>query len=234
MNPITAYTPARDSAPQIEAVIHLLEQHADRHGELIDALLMTPDRLQQCWHEHQQTQLRHYKRSHFRLNLFSENEATLLQDEEETFAGRVYRYWNEHLRQLAHTSFPHQPEAGCMQKICQWISASALQAGLAQKLETALEGYNGVSTASVACASRELNEFITWLGYKTLAPELRPRSRINPGRPIFAPLPPEKNTLPLLRLDEKPSYSNVAYIGDWLVALHARALELSTVSSPTG
>ncbi|QLA68122.1 hypothetical protein HWQ17_10945 [Enterobacter pasteurii] len=216
---------------EVDAVIHTLEAHVARHGELMNALLIQPEQLRQRWQECQQAQLYQYEGPRFQLEPLSGNEKCCAPIHKTSFAFQAYQYWIEHLQRLAQPPCPPELEAGCMQKICEWIIFSAQQAGLASRLDAKLQHYDHMLAASLTCAAMEVNEFVTWLGYKEISPDLRPRSKANPGRAIFSPLPHDERPLPLTRLGEQPSYRNEAYISDWLIALYARGLEQNTVKA---
>lgn len=211
----------------IDDVVHVLQEHANRHGELIDALLIAPDDLRQCWQQHQQSQLEENERARFRLNLFNESPQPSAEENEVHFALKAYQCWIDHLERCALITVNHEPERSCRQKICQWLIEFANQLDLQERLKAALAPYQHNAEASISCVCSELNEFVSWLGYKDEPQELRPNSRVQQGLVIFSRDPEKDQLTSLSRLADEPTYSNFPYIGDWIVALYTRVQALS-------
>lgn len=226
MNTVTL-PPLEAITQYVETVVISLQEQAHHHGELINALMITPEELHNCWLDHQRMQLEEYERSRFRLNLFDNTHSSENVPHEDSFAAMAWQCWVKHLQQLKDVQASSSLDSNTWCNICQWLIDCGEATGLPQRLKDALEPYQQNATASVASACLELNEFITWLGYKDVAHELRPFSRINKKRRIFT-LPNNLiDSTQLRELGEKTRYINVDYIGDWLVAFRTRVLTLT-------
>lgn len=209
-----------------EALLRVLQARSDRHGELLDGLAINEQQLEQvadavaCASEPSVLP--------FTMNLLDETLNAEVGSNEDNFAARAWRCWINHIREKG---FDMALADRCgltpeeLQLLCQIVILTSYETYLQHHLTNELEDFAGHPAARIGCAARILNEFTTWLGYNRIAPEARPQSKINQGTTLFSPLSNTMRHAPLPCL-EAVAHSNIAWLGDWLIALVNRAITL--------
>lgn len=208
---------------EAESLLKILQSRSDRHGELLDGLAIQEQQLNKL----ADSSLSASEPSvlPFAINLLDEAPEDQAFNREDNFAARAYRCWINHIRDKG---FDAALANRCgitladLQQLCQIMIWTSYETNLQQYLATALVDFSGNADASICCATRILNEFITWLGYDCMPSEDRPLSKINQGTTLFTPPKDIMRDAALPHLDTVMN-SNITWLGDWLIALLNRA-----------
>lgn len=214
---------------QAEALVRTLQSQAEKHGELIDRLILSRDTLQQGWMLTQQKAIKPSGKLKISINLFDDAENDVLpQGQIQSFGQKVFSLWVSHLCRLSQKSmslaFSWLPQAQ-FQTLCTILIDTAYRIGLPQTLEKTLAPYSNNASMAITCASNVIGDYISWLGYDAIDQKHRPASRIVKGACIFAPAPQADARTRITRLGSDILQDNARYIFDWMVALLARAAE---------
>lgn len=211
---------------EAEELLRALQARSDRHGELLNELAITEQALEtiiiQSDQEGESTVLP------FIINLLDDDDSSLILDKDKSnFATSVYRHWINHIRKKG---FDTELAQRCgltpqqLQMLCHILIQTSYKTGLQTHLANMIDDFKDHPIASVCCSCRILNEFITWLGYDRVTPDMRPESRIHRGTTLFNSPRKTLHDTSLIDLDHQV-HSNIAWLGDWLIALYCRTLE---------
>ncbi|AHG23024.1 hypothetical protein Z042_24710 [Chania multitudinisentens RB-25] len=214
-----------NKAQLAKSTVKALQPRIALHGELLEQLLPNRQLLRQLY-------LRPTQRIAdplaVALNLFGELPDLLEDDQHLTDA--VQMLWINQLRALADNVSLLEVLA-----IPSWVLATladelitaSFRLGIWQQLAEVLaetahtnHRWQNPSERQITAVRAVLGDFVTWLGFQSVAPALRPASRINPGYPIFTPSH-HPATSRLTQLPSKPVNNSAIYLYDWLVGLHA-------------
>ncbi|WP_058913539.1 virulence factor SrfC family protein [Entomohabitans teleogrylli] len=224
----SALLPASDDrqAEPAKALVRTLQSRAPRFSELLERLTLPRDTIHQCWLEHQQQQ---QIPALPELDLFvSDDTPSPAAQGLNCFSRRLYQRWVNHLRQLSHNPSQRSPcslPAATLQALCDLLIDSAYRLQLPAILEDAVARHQDNMALAISSAENGINNFVGWLGYQQIAPELRPRSKVNKETAVFAPARQASAARRLTQLGEPPAQGNACYFYDWLVALYHRAME---------
>jgi len=218
-----------DHRPPSEPMIRALQAQAAKHGNLIDQLMLSRDTLHECWLQQQQNEAKQPARLLLNVDLFADTAPVSESPQQpNSFAAQVFALWVNHLMQCCYNRITADVtglEAPVLQHLCEVLIATAYRLGLDRTLEKTLAQQDDNGLMAVTHAGNILNDFVTWLGYNSVATEHRPASRVNRGSVIFEPVAQASASVRLDRLGEEVTQGNAKYIYDWLVALLTRATE---------
>lgn len=214
---------------QVRGLIKKLQNHIDRHGDLLAALDLPHGLLlqyQALYSQKQSCQL--YPRT-LVIDLFAEPQ-TLKHEtvDGQDFAALVHKAWVNHLRQLT----PQHPllkaialEPSQLRVLCRLLISFSYRYDLSAALRDRLKQTEECPEAEVACASAAIGDFITWLGYAGTASQERPLSRVNSPAAIFTPVQQASVAQRLTQLKPRSLNQGTRWAYDWLVALYSRIKE---------
>lgn len=216
-----AHYHVKKAAPvDAEASIRALQRQASRHGDILAALLPAVATLQAlCDTPDAAPVTRAQGLFDPNLDLFAEPLAPSEQTgaSQGSLATRTHQLWINHVRQWS-----HQPEQARLldlePSVLAWLGETLIVASYRLKLDAQLEKIANDEGVCGALLYAGLGNFITWLGVNDLPVAERPASRVNPGKPVFAPQP-GCNTR-LTKLNEQPTHAATGYVYDWLVMLY--------------
>lgn len=210
---------------ETEDLLRTLQTRSDRHGELLDGLIIDESMLKT---------LSYPSASHDESSVFP-GTINLLDDVHPgrtktagKFAAKVYQLWINHIRDQGFNDTLKSRSgltARELSMLSQIVIQASYEANLQEYLMYALEDFDSNAVAGICCATRVLNEFITWLGYNFIPSENRPLSKMNTDSALFTPPDRVMNNTPLLCSDNTVS-GNIIWLGDWLIALSNRAVML--------
>ncbi|PIJ49528.1 hypothetical protein BL250_11990 [Erwinia sp. OLTSP20] len=232
-------------------VIKALQQRTGVHGELLERLLPTRDSLRYLFIQQHQRELAQHDGSTLgtahpfsigiSLDLLSTTPQALVSPQIDTpsggehavFAHQVYCFWINHLRQLPDNR-SLQLLLDVSKPVLEMLTTELITGSLRLEIEQALQIALSDSTLNalpvkhlaerqVSLALGVLSDYVTWLGFQTLAEDQKPDSRIHPGAKIFArpvSIPPAAAGQRLARLPEVALNNAAYYIYDWLIALN--------------
>ncbi|QLK62456.1 hypothetical protein GE278_17495 [Enterobacteriaceae bacterium Kacie_13] len=219
---------AGDHTPP-EQLIRALQAQAAKHGYLINQLMLPRDTLAQCWLQQSQKEVKQPAGLLLSVDLFADTAPAMgAVQQPDSFATQVFTLWVNHLTQLSHNRAAADATgltAAMLRRLCEELITTAFRLGLNRTLEKTLANQDDVAAMAVTHAGNIFSDFVTWLGYNSVAIENRPASRINQGNVIFAPATQANASARLDRLGEEVIQGNAKYIYDWLVALLSRATE---------
>lgn len=208
------------STVDAEQAIRALQRQASRHGDILAALLPsvatlqalcdTPDAApatgaQGLFDQH--------------IDLFAEPLTTDAQAGavQGSLATRTHQLWINHVRQWS-----QQPEQARLLElepsVLAWLGETLIVSSYRYKLDAQLDAIARDEGVCGALLYAGLGNFITWLGVNEMAVESRPVSRVNAGKPVFAPQP--GCNVRLTKLSEQPAHAATGYVYDWLVTLY--------------
>ncbi|WP_333893092.1 virulence factor SrfC family protein, partial [Atlantibacter subterraneus] len=156
------------------------------------------------------------------IDLFAEpqsddSSATATQD---TLATRTHQLWINHVR-----LWSQQPEQARLldlePAVLAWLVETLIVTSYRLRLDVQLDAIAREEGVCGALLYAGLGNFITWLGVNDLPPDARPASRVNIGKPVFAPQP--GCNARLTKLSEQPAHAATGYVYDWLVMLYHQA-----------
>lgn len=198
-----------------EQLVRALQRQASRHGDVIAGLLPEPQLLESESHEQAPPSVVANALFYPDLDLFAEETpaepAPVVK--ERSAGSQLYQAWVRHVRQWV-----NQPDAQAqtgltgdeLQLLGDIVITTSHRIGLEKRLSE--------SGSDAACFA-VLGDFVAWLGYASVPLAARPLSKINKGKPIFAPVQPQAATERLAKLSDKPVHAATRYVYDWLVAL---------------
>lgn len=208
---------------EAEKLLRALQASSDRHGELICELTINEQAFEAIRLQPETQEGSAILPS--TINLFGDDDTSLACGiDEKGFAARAYRHWINHIREKG---FDAELALRCgltpqqLQMLCHVLIQASYKTDLQTYLARMIDDLKGHPIARAYCTKMVLNEFITWLGYDRVAPEMRPNSHIHRDSALFSPLLREA---PLAELDNQV-HSNIVWLGDWLIALYSRTLE---------
>ncbi|CNI14875.1 putative virulence factor [Yersinia massiliensis] len=211
---------------EAEKLLRALQASSDRHGELLCELTINEQAFEAIRRQPETPEGSAILPS--TINLFGDDDTSLACGiDEKGFAARAYRHWINHIREKG---FDAELALRCgltpqqLQMLCHVLIQASYKTDLQTYLARMIDDLNGNPTARAYCTKMVLNEFITWLGYDRVAPEMRPNSHIHRDSVLFSPLSPLLREAPLAELDNQV-HSNIVWLGDWLIALYSRTLE---------
>ncbi|WP_019211846.1 virulence factor SrfC family protein [Yersinia massiliensis] len=211
---------------EAEKLLRALQASSDRHGELLCELTINEQAFEAIRRQPETPAGSAILPS--TINLFGDDDTSLACGiDEKGFAARAYRHWINHIREKG---FDAELALRCgltpqqLQMLCHVLIQASYKTDLQTYLARMIDDLNGNPTARAYCTKMVLNEFITWLGYDRVAPEMRPNSHIHRDSVLFSPLSPLLREAPLAELDNQV-HSNIVWLGDWLIALYSRMLE---------
>lgn len=214
---------AKFTVHEAEKLLRALQTSSDRHGELLCELTINEQAFEAITLQPETRDGSAILPS--TINLFGDDDTSLACGiDEKGFAARAYRHWINHIREKG---FDAELALRCgltpqqLQMLCHVLIQASDKTDLQTYLASMIDDLKGHPTARAYCTKMVLNEFITWLGYDRVAPEMRPNSHIHRDSALFSPLLREA---PLAELDNQV-HSNIVWLGDWLIALYSRTLE---------
>lgn len=223
---------------QVEGMIRTLQAQAEKHGELIDQLTLSRDIIQQCWLQAQPKEGEQPAALMPSIDLFDDSQSgDPTERQEKSFATKVFSLWINHLFRLSQQ--PMGPAFSWLQQrqfqtLCAILLDTAYRLELPQTLEKSLAPYSDNAAMAITHAGNVISDFISWLGYDSVAQEQRPLSKICKGAPIFTPAQQADIHHRLTRLGNNMLQDNARYIFDWMVALLTRAVENAEVGVVNG
>lgn len=207
---------------EAEKLLRALQASSDRHGELLCELTINEQAFEAIRLQPETPEGSAILPS--TINLFGDDTSLACGVDEKGFAARAYRHWINHIREKG---FDAELALRCgltpqqLQMLCHVLIQASDKTDLQTYLARMIDDLKGDPIARAYCTKMVLNEFITWLGYDRVAPEMRPNSHIHRDSALFSPLLREA---PLAELDNQV-HSNIVWLGDWLIALYNRTLE---------
>ncbi len=142
--------------------------------------------------------------------------------EQRTAIQAPYRQWVFALRDWAFGSETSGLDLTTRHQLVTILVAAGWENDLPQQLC----GPDGDGKAGVEEITRTLGRFIAWLGYLEQPEADRPRSRANPGHPVFYAGPRPLPGVRMTRLPERALSGSAEYGFDWLMALYHHGLAL--------
>lgn len=157
------------------------------------------------------------------IDLFAEVRDTPHSPESKEAGYLAHKMWVNHVRQWCrdeNNARRLRLEPRTLRQVADILVTTSYRLEMPQRLQRIMQREN-------VCAAQlhaDIGDFITWLGFASVAEEQRPASRIQKGSAIFS-APAQQPMLRLTKLDEQPSHGASRYVYDWLVALYTRANE---------
>lgn len=212
-----------DEAVTSESVIRQLQAQAAKHGELLEGLLPPMRSFESLLRVQQPREEQVSGLFNEEIDLFADvQEASHPQENKDT-GSQAHKMWVNHVRQWCRDENNAQRlglEPQTLRRVADILVTTSYRLEMPQRLQAMVQREN-ICGAQLHAA---IGDFITWLGYDSVAEELRPASRVQKGTAIFS-APQQQPMLRLTRLDEQPLHGASRYVYDWLVALYARANE---------
>ncbi|MCU6237579.1 putative virulence factor [Morganella morganii] len=212
------------SEHDIHALIRTLQTRSDRHGELLDGLMIDETLLGALTYTSSQDESSVFPGTIY----FPDEEPAAGKNKSGGFAAKAWQLWVNHIRKKGFSKTLRKRSGltdNDLSMLCQILIQAGYQANLQDHLAQTLEGLENNAVAGVCCAARVLNEFVAWLGYSVVHPDERPQSKMNPGAPLFTPSSAAAGDPAFFSSDNTVS-GNTIWLGDWLIALSHRAAEL--------
>lgn len=221
-----AFAPYHDdntAALDAEQAIRALQRQAARHGDILAALLPPVATLQALCDTPDSAPVTHAQGLFDRhIDLFAEpqsgDSSTIAT--QGTLATRTHQLWINHVR-----LWSQQPEQARLldlePAVLAWLAETLIVTSYRLRLDAQLDAIAREEGVCGALLYAGLGNFITWLGVNDLPPDARPASRVNAGKPVFAPQPGCNSRL--TRLSEQPAHAATGYVYDWLVMLYHQA-----------
>ncbi|WP_337261993.1 MULTISPECIES: virulence factor SrfC family protein [unclassified Serratia (in: enterobacteria)] len=218
-----------DKAPIAKATVKALQARLALHGELLEHVLPSRQRLRQLYRQQHVQQLADPIAP--ALDLFDDQPAAVRPCADNAgLAHDVQSLWINHLRALAGNAALLELLAiapATLETLADELITASFRLDLWSRLATTLaeaerNGHQRENPIErqIACVLTVLGDFVAWLGFPAVEPALRPASRINQGQPIFTQ-PDYATGSRLTQLPGEPVNTTAIYIYDWLVGLHA-------------
>lgn len=236
--PLTTPVKTADSQALAQQAIRQLQQHADCHGAVLQALLPDISQLQNLNQTSQQPA------SRLATSLFQPHIDLLADDDEHDvtaspaasdMANAAFRYWINHVRQWTQQA-QQAAQLQLSPEVLHWLGDTLITTSYRLNLAARLQQISQHNQQPAAALQAEIGNFLSWLGYASVPAGQRPVSRINKGARLFQPAAQSIMTPDgrLSRLPEQPAHAATVYVYDWLIALYTRAQENICYHHPQG
>lgn len=206
-----------------ESLIRQLQAQAAKHGELLEGLLPPMRSFESLLHIQQPREEQVSGLFNDAIDLFADVRDTTRQQESQETGYQVHKMWVNHVRQWCRNENNARRlrlEPQTLRQVADILVTTSYRLEMPQRLQRIMQR----ESVCAAQLHADIGDFITWLGFASVAEEQRPASRIQKGAAIFS-APQQQPMSRLAKLDEQPLHGASRYVYDWLVALYTRANE---------